>query len=121
MICHPVQQSHLFCKGSGTFEHPFSKVNPRRVLRSFSQENVSIVVVEFDLGVNPDQAAIDVRDRIAAVQSSFPRDVRAPTVARWNNDNDQPVVSLSILSPTRSARGSMNSWCARRTTRSKRW
>jgi hydrophobic/amphiphilic exporter-1 (mainly G- bacteria), HAE1 family len=31
-------------------------------LRSFSRENVSIIIVQFDLGVGQDQAAIDVRD-----------------------------------------------------------
>ena len=38
------------------------------------------------------------------MQSAFPRDAKAPTIARFNNDNSQPVVTMALLSPTRSAR-----------------
>ena len=34
----------------------------------------------------------------------MPRDAKAPTLARWNNDNNEPVVTLALLSPTRSPR-----------------
>jgi len=60
--------------------------------------------VEFSLDADMGRAMQEVRDRVAAVQAGFPRDVRAPTIARWNNDNSQPVVNLALLSPTRSAR-----------------
>jgi len=60
--------------------------------------------VEFGLDTDMDRAMQEVRDRVSAVQSSLPRDARAPTLARWNNDNSEPVVTLAILSPTRSAR-----------------
>jgi multidrug efflux pump subunit AcrB len=60
--------------------------------------------VEFGLDADMGRAMQDVRDRIAAVQSGFPRDAKAPTVARWNNDNAQPVVNAALLSPTRSGR-----------------
>ena len=46
----------------------------------------------------------EVRDRVSAVQSQLPRDAKPPTLARWNNDNSEPVVTLALLSPTRSAR-----------------
>ena len=60
--------------------------------------------VEFGLDTDMDRAMQEVRDRVAAVQSQLPRDARAPTLARWNNDNNEPVVTLAILSPTRSTR-----------------
>jgi len=60
--------------------------------------------VEFGLDTDMDAAMQEVRDRVSAVQSQLPRDARAPTLARWNNDNNQPVVTLAILSPTRSTR-----------------
>ena len=60
--------------------------------------------VEFALNTDMDRAMQEVRDRIASVQSALPRDARTPTVGRWNNDNSEPVVTLAILSPTRSAR-----------------
>ena len=60
--------------------------------------------VEFGLDADMSRAMQEVRDRIAAVQSGFPRDAKAPTVARWNNDNSQPVVNAALLSKTRSGR-----------------
>lgn len=38
------------------------------------------------------------------VQGSVPKDVKAPTIARWNNDRNEPVVKLALVSPTRSGR-----------------
>jgi multidrug efflux pump subunit AcrB len=54
--------------------------------------------------VSSGKAMQEVRDRVAAVQAGFPRDVRQPTIARWNNDNSQPVVNLALVSATRGAR-----------------
>jgi multidrug efflux pump subunit AcrB len=62
------------------------------------------IAVEFKLDTDMNRALQDVRDRLAAVQSSFPRDAKLPTVVRFNNDNNQPVVNLALLSPGRSAR-----------------
>ena len=62
--------------------------------------------VEFNLDADMGRAMQDIRDRVASVQSGFPRDVRAPTIARWNNDNSQPVVSMALLArcvPTEAA------------------
>ena len=60
--------------------------------------------MEFTLDTDMDRAMQEVRDRVSAVQSTFPRDVKAPMLARWNNDNNEPVVTMAILSPTRSLR-----------------
>ena len=70
-----------------------------RALEGRSQTNI-----EFGLDADMGRSMQDVRDRIAAVQSSFPKDAKAPTIARWNNDNNQPVVNLALMSKTRSAR-----------------
>jgi multidrug efflux pump subunit AcrB len=67
-------------------------------------EGRSQTSVEFTLDADMNRAMQDVRDRIAAVQAAFPRDAKAPTIARFNNDNAQPVVVMALLSPTRSAR-----------------
>ena len=46
----------------------------------------------------------DVRDKIAQVRPGFPRDVKDPLVLRVDQENQQPVVSLAVLSPTMSLR-----------------
>jgi multidrug efflux pump subunit AcrB len=73
-------------------------------IMSRSGEGEGSMSVEFSLDADMGRAMQDVRDRVAAIQSSFPRDVRAPTIMRFNNDNSEPVVNLALLSPSRSAR-----------------
>ncbi len=73
-------------------------------IMSRSQEGQGLMNIEFGLDTNMDRAAQEVRDRVAAVQSGFSREVRPPTLARWNNDNNQPVVNAVLVSKTRSAR-----------------
>ena len=50
------------------------------------------------------RAVQDVRDKVATVQPSFPRDAKQPFVSRFDNDNAQPTVSLSLLGGDRSPR-----------------
>ena len=75
----------------------------RRIM-SRSLEGKSQTNVEFSLNADMSRAMQEVRDRLSAVQGGLPRDAKPPTVARFNNDNAQPVVVLALLSPTRSAR-----------------
>jgi multidrug efflux pump subunit AcrB len=73
-------------------------------ITSRSLEGRSQTSIEFVLDADMARGMQDVRDRVAAVQAAFPRDVKAPTIARFNSDNNQPVVNLALLSPSRSAR-----------------
>jgi len=50
------------------------------------------------------KAMQDVRDKIAQVRPSFPRDVKEPLVIRADQENQQPIVSLAVVSPTMSLR-----------------
>jgi multidrug efflux pump subunit AcrB len=73
-------------------------------ISSRSLEGRSQTNVEFNLNADMSRSMQDLRDRLSAVQSGLPKDAKTPTVARFNNDNSQPVVVLALLSPTRSAR-----------------
>jgi len=73
-------------------------------ITSRSFEGRSQTSVEFSLSTDMGRAMQDVRDRLAAVQASFPRDAKAPLISRFNNDNAQAVVNFALLSKTRSAR-----------------
>ena len=73
-------------------------------ITSRSLEGRSETTVEFSLNADMARAMQDLRDRLSAVQASLPKDTKAPTVARYNNDNAQPVVVLALLGPSRSAR-----------------
>jgi|JI8StandDraft_1071087.scaffolds.fasta_scaffold01453_5 multidrug efflux pump subunit AcrB len=60
--------------------------------------------VEFSLSTDMNRAMQDLRDRVAAAQAAFPKDVKAPTVSRFQADNAQPVVVMALMSKNRSAR-----------------
>jgi multidrug efflux pump subunit AcrB len=62
------------------------------------------VVAEFELDVDIKTAIQDVRDKVAEARRQFNRDVGEPTVSRADNDNDQPVLYLSMRSDARSLR-----------------
>ncbi|MEN9773174.1 MAG: hypothetical protein RL322_244 [Pseudomonadota bacterium] len=72
-------------------------------LSSRSYEGSSVVIVRFDLTVDPVQAAQDVREKIALIRAGFRPEVKEPTVSRVNPD-DNPVISIALRSPTRGAR-----------------
>jgi multidrug efflux pump subunit AcrB len=73
-------------------------------IMSRSGEGQGTMSVEFALDADMGRAMQEIRDRVSAVQAGFPRDVKQPTIARFNNDNNQPVVNMALLSKTRSAR-----------------
>jgi multidrug efflux pump subunit AcrB len=73
-------------------------------ITSRSGEGQGTLSAEFQLDTDMSRAVQEVRDKVAAVQGGFPREVRAPTIARWNNDNSQPLINFALLSTSRSAR-----------------
>ncbi|RQP24664.1 efflux RND transporter permease subunit [Piscinibacter terrae] len=75
-----------------------------KMIRSNSFEGRSETVVEFQLSADMTRAVQDVRDKIAGVQAGFPRDAKTPFVGRFDGDNAQPTVYLSLLSTNRSSR-----------------
>src|SRR6476646_10652748 len=81
-------------------EYAVNQVSGIKRIISNSREGRSDVFAEFRLSTNVSQAVQDVRDRIATIRASFPRDVKDPQVFRVENENSQPVVSLAVMSQT---------------------
>ena len=75
-----------------------------KMIRSNSLEGRSETVVEFQVSADMNRAVQDVRDKVAAVQPNFPRDAKQPSVSRFDGDNAQPTVYLSLLGAARSPR-----------------
>jgi hydrophobe/amphiphile efflux-1 (HAE1) family protein len=75
-----------------------------KMIRSNSLEGRSETVVEFQLDADMSRAVQDVRDKVSALQPSFPRDAKAPYISRFDGDNAEPTVYLALLAPDRSAR-----------------
>jgi len=85
-------------------EYAINTVSGVSLIRSNSLEGQSQVFAEFRMSTDMNKAMQDVRDKIAQVKPSFPKDVKDPLVIRADQENQQPVVSLAVLSPTMSLR-----------------
>lgn len=72
-----------------------------RTLTSTSSEGSSNITVEFNLDVDLETAANDVRDRVARAQRRLPEDAEPPTVAKADADAN-PILFLGIRSESRS-------------------
>jgi HAE1 family hydrophobic/amphiphilic exporter-1 len=79
-------------------EEAVSAINGVKTITSNSIEGVSIVVVEFQLEVNIDVAANDVKDKVDAIRSLLPRDIYVPTIMKFDI-GAQPIMSLAISGP----------------------
>lgn len=67
-------------------------------LTSVNIENVSQIIVRFQLESNIDVAAQDVRDRVQATLSKLPTDVRTPVVQKLDI-GAAPIVTLALSGP----------------------
>src|SRR5215471_18634051 len=85
-------------------EYAINAVSGVSLIRSNSREGQSQVFAEFRMSTDMNKAMQDVRDKIAQVKPSFPKDVKDPLVIRADQENQQPVVSLAVLSPTMNLR-----------------
>ncbi|GAB3535050.1 efflux RND transporter permease subunit [Pontibacter brevis] len=71
-----------------------------RTLTSTSSEGSSNITVEFNLDVDLETAANDVRDRVARAQRRLPEDAEPPTVSKADADAN-PIIMLGVKSETR--------------------
>lgn len=71
-----------------------------RSLTSVSRDGRSSITVEFDVSIDLEAAANDVRDRVSVARSRLPQDVDPPTVSKADADAI-PIVFLNIKSDKR--------------------
>lgn len=86
---------------SRKLEEAVSGVNGLREVTSSSQEGVSSVNVQLELGVNVDVALNDIRSKVDAVINQLPDDIDRPTITKIDSGS-QPVIYYSLSSKTRS-------------------
>ena len=72
-----------------------------RSLTSVSQQGNSRITVEFELSVDLETAANDVRDKVSRAQRWLPRDCDPPTVSKADADA-QPILMVALQSDKRS-------------------
>jgi len=72
-----------------------------RSLTSVSQQGQSRITVEFELSVDLETAANDVRDKVSRAQRNLPRDCDPPTVSKADADA-MPIMMVAVQSDKRS-------------------
>jgi len=72
-----------------------------RTLTSVSRQGNSRITVEFELSVDLETAANDVRDKVSQAQRRLPRDCDPPTVTKADADAN-PILFLTVESQKRS-------------------
>ena len=73
-----------------------------RSITSSSTLGSSQITVEFNLGVDLEAAASDVRDKVGQAARSLPQDIDAPPVVTKSDANSDPILILAVQSNTKS-------------------
>lgn len=81
---------------SEPLEEALGSLNGVKNVTSSSSENVSSILVEFNLEYSAVRASEDVRERVAAVRGSFPTDARDPVIQRFD-PSQTPILSIGIV------------------------
>ncbi|MFW5708569.1 MAG: efflux RND transporter permease subunit, partial [Bacteroidota bacterium] len=82
-------------------EQAINAVPGIRSITSVSRQGGSNITVEFELSVDMETAANDVRDKVAQAQRLLPRDVDPPVVSKADADAS-PIMFINIQSDRRS-------------------
>ena len=76
-------------------EEAVNTIGGVKSITSRSMEEYSIVTVEFYLERNLEQAAQDVRDKVAAVRNRLPQDTEPPVIEKISPE-DQPIIWIAV-------------------------
>lgn len=71
-------------------------------ISSASNQGSSVITVEFDLSVDLEAAANDVRDKVSQAVRNLPQDIDAPPVVSKADANADAIISMLVQSDTRS-------------------
>lgn len=66
-------------------------------IKSTSQNSISMIEIEFKLGLNGDVMEQKVRDRVSIAQQKFPKAVKNPTIQKWDVSN-QSILTITVKS-----------------------
>ncbi|RJO63243.1 MAG: efflux RND transporter permease subunit [Myxococcales bacterium] len=79
-------------------EDAVSTINGVRTLQSVSAENVSQVIVIFELEMTVDTVIQDVRDKISRIIPTLPKEVEAPKIEKFEL-GAIPIITLAVGGP----------------------
>ena len=76
-------------------EDNLNTVNNLKKLTSKSQDNVSMITVEFEYGSDLDEGANEIRDAVSRVQSMLPDGIEYPTIFKFSTSM-MPIMMLAV-------------------------
>ena len=79
-------------------EETFNTLPGLHTLNSVNVENVSQIVIRFDMERDIDVAAQDVRDRVQLVLSKMPKDIETPLIQKLD-PGATPILTLALSGP----------------------
>ncbi|MCK5809328.1 efflux RND transporter permease subunit, partial [bacterium] len=82
---------------SDLLEKEFASVPGVHKIKSTSQDNISIVMVEFQYDEDVDMAALDIQNAVSRIRYKLPQTIREPQVLKFST-NDKPIVTIGVLS-----------------------
>lgn len=82
---------------TNVLEEQFATLEGVKTLTSSSQEQGSVITIEFELNRDVDEATNDIRDRVSRIRGALPREVDDPIVSKVDV-NAQPIVWLALFS-----------------------
>src|SRR5471032_872288 len=85
---------------AGPIERQFSTIAGISSMTSTSSLGQTQITIQFDLKRNIDGAALDVQTALAVAQRRLPIEMTTPPSFRKVNPGDQPVLFISLNSPT---------------------
>ena len=85
-------------------ENAVNQVAGVKRLLSASYEGFGWSWIEFRINVDQDRVLQEVRDKVAQIRATFPRDVKDPVVQRGGDENDEPVAFYALVGESLSAR-----------------
>jgi Cation/multidrug efflux pump len=77
-------------------ENSLNSVSNLKHLNSQSRENVSVITLEFEYGIDIDVATNDVRDKLDMVSQMLPDNADNPIIFKFGAD-DIPILMLSVV------------------------
>ncbi|CAG5070484.1 Efflux pump membrane transporter BepE [Dyadobacter sp. CECT 9623] len=83
-------------------EKQLNSIEGIKSINSTSSQGTSQITVEFDIGVDMERAANDVRDKVGSASRTLPLDIDGPPVVSKADANSEPIIVLTFKSDTRS-------------------
>ncbi len=77
-------------------ENNLNTVSNLKKLSSTSKENISLIILEFEWGINLDEATNDVRDGISRIERYLPEGTEKPVIFKFNTS----LIPILMLSAT---------------------